>query len=88
TLYGLRDGRPVRHDFLAAHLTSESRERVTHERSKRTIDIWTLLPGQTENHWLDNLTGCIVAAEMRGCTTAPVRPIKRKPTKSNYQVTL
>ncbi len=88
TFYGFRDGRPVRHDFLAAQLTSESRERVTHERSKRTIDLWTLIPGQTENHWLDNITGCVVGAEMRGCTTAQVRTVRKKPTKPNYEVKL
>lgn len=88
TFYGFKDGRPVRHDFLAAQLTSETRDRIRHERTQRVIDVWTVLPNQTENHWLDSLTGSVVAAEMCGITTAPVRPVKRKPTRPNYQVQL
>lgn len=32
----------------------------------RTVDIWKLLPGR-ENHWLDGIVGCMVAASELGC---------------------
>jgi hypothetical protein len=44
----------------------------------RTVDEWKLKPGKPDNHWLDCLVGCAVAASMQGSTaqgtsTAPRR---------------
>jgi hypothetical protein len=40
----------TRHDFLARHLDSELRKTET---GRRTVDVWTMRPGETENHWGD-----------------------------------
>jgi hypothetical protein len=61
TLYGRDGARP--HAFLARHLTAELRERVVGDRP---VDHWKMKPGESENHWLDCLTGCCVAASICG----------------------
>lgn len=63
------------HGMLADHLTSEVPVRVT--ARNRTIDEWQLLPGR-DNHWLDGVVGCCVAASMLGCeTTGAEKPPQR-----------
>ena len=32
----------------------------------RTVDEWKLRPEHVDNHWLDGLVGCAVAASMQG----------------------
>jgi len=61
TLWG---DRPHPHRLFSEHLTSEKREKV--EARSRVIDVWDLIPGR-ENHWLDCLVGCTVAASIQGC---------------------
>ena len=53
------------HRLLAEHLTAEYRVR-THGRG-RQVDEWRVRPGSPDNHWLDCLVGCAVAASMCGC---------------------
>lgn len=64
TLWG-RD--PDQHILFSEHLTSEYRDRKTSERSGRTVDEWHLPPNKPDNHWLDCLVGCCVAASFQGC---------------------
>ena len=52
------------HRLLAGHLTSEYR--VKTEGRGRVVDEWKLRPEASENHWLDCLVGCAVAASMQG----------------------
>jgi hypothetical protein len=41
---------------------------------------WTLLPSKPDNHWLDCLTGCAVAASMLGVSLPGAKPVdERKP---------
>lgn len=50
--------------MLCDHLSSEY---STPESSKgRRVDIWKMYPNR-ENHWLDCVIGCMVAASERGC---------------------
>jgi hypothetical protein len=56
--------RAERHRLFAEHVTSEYRVR-TYGRG-REVDEWKARPDQTENHWLDCLVGCAVAASERG----------------------
>ncbi|MCB9492605.1 MAG: phage terminase large subunit family protein, partial [Dehalococcoidia bacterium] len=56
--------RPERHRMLAEHLTSEIRVRT--EGRGRTVDEWRLKQPGLDNHWLDCLVGCAVAASMEG----------------------
>ena len=50
--------------LLAEHLSSETSE-PTSGRGRK-VDIWTMIPGR-ENHWLDGVVGCMVAASVAGC---------------------
>ena len=53
-------------DILAEHLTAEYR--VKTEGRGRTVDEWKLRVDGLDNHWLDCLVGCAVAASMQGAT--------------------
>jgi len=61
SLFGAK---PERHRLFAEHLTAEYRVRT--QGRGRTVDEWKLRPSTTENHWLDCLVGCAVAASMQG----------------------
>jgi hypothetical protein len=56
--------RPDPHRLFADHLTSEYR--VKTQGRGRTVDEWKLRPERSDNHWLDGLVGCAVAASMQG----------------------
>jgi|GEM_PF-86565 len=70
---------PEQHRLLAEHLTAEYRIRT--EGRGRTVDEWKIRPEQSDNHWLDCLVGCAVAAAAQGCvlfgTEAPEAPRKK-----------
>jgi hypothetical protein len=61
SLYG-RD--PVAHQLFAEHLTAEYR--VKTEGRGRAVDEWKLRPEASDNHWLDGIVGCAVAASIEG----------------------
>ncbi len=61
SLYG-RD--PVAHHLFAEHLTAEYR--VKTEGRGRVVDEWKLRPEAHDNHWLDGIVGCAVAASIEG----------------------
>lgn len=75
TIYGPEG---TRHSLLGRHLDSEIREPAW---GKRQIDEWKIRPGETENHWWDNVVGSAVLASMRGCklTTAIGRQLAATP---------
>lgn len=52
------------HRLLRDHLLAETRTRVT--ANNRTVDEWKLPPNKPDNHWLDCLVGCAVAASVMG----------------------
>jgi hypothetical protein len=56
--------KPDLHRLLAEHLTAEYR--VKTEGRGRTVDEWKLRPEAADNHWLDCLVGCAVAASIQG----------------------
>jgi hypothetical protein len=61
SLFGRKAGE---HELLAAHLTAEYRVRT--EARGRIVDEWKLRAGAPDNHWLDCLVGCAVAASILG----------------------
>lgn len=61
TLYGEN---LTHHRLLAEHLTAEYRVQTIGRG--RTVDEWKMRPEQTDNHWLDGLVGCAVAASIQG----------------------
>jgi hypothetical protein len=66
------------HQLLAEHLTSEFRVKTTGRG--RTVDEWKIRTPGADNHWLDCLVGCAVAASMQGAvlfgTDAGPRKVK------------
>jgi hypothetical protein len=66
-----------RHRLLAEHLTSEYR--VKTEGRGRTVDEWKLRVDSLDNHWLDCLVGCAVAASMGGAAPAGLAADTPKP---------
>jgi len=52
------------HRLLADHLTAEYRVKTT--ARDRTIDEWKLRATRPDNHWLDCLVGCAMAASIQG----------------------
>ena len=74
--------KPAEHQLLAEHLTAEYR--VKTEARGRVVDEWKIRAGGPDNHWLDCLVGCAVAASVLGAVlpgtdtkTAPARaPIR------------
>jgi len=68
-----------RHRLFAEHITAEYRVKTAGRG--RTVDEWKLRPEASENHWLDCLVGCAVAASIQGVVlfgagqgSAPKRP--------------
>ena len=62
TIYGNSE---EHHRLLAEQLSSEYSE-PTVGRGRR-VDVWSAFPGR-DNHWLDCVVGCFVAASERGCS--------------------
>ncbi len=56
--------RPEQHRLFAEHITAEYR--VKTEGRGRTVDEWKLRVSAGDNHWLDCLVGCAVAASLQG----------------------
>ena len=69
----------AQHRLFAEHLTAEYR--VKTEGRGRTVDEWKQRPERSDNHWLDALVGCAVAASMQGAAlpgTGGAAPRKRQ----------
>ena len=69
----------AQHRLFAEHITAEYRIKTAGRG--RTVDEWKLRPETSENHWLDCVVGCAVAASIQGVVlfgtgqgTAPQRP--------------
>ncbi len=68
------------HRLLADHLTAEYRVKTV--ARDRTVDEWKLRATRPDNHWLDCLVGCAVAASIHGASLpgvagGPTRPKQR-----------
>ena len=64
------------HRLLADHLTAEYRVRT--QAHGRVVDEWKLKPTRPDNHWLDCLVGCAVAANLAGATVPGVIAVRRR----------
>jgi hypothetical protein len=74
---------PEPHRLLSEHLTSEYR--VKTEGRGRVVDEWKLRPEASENHWLDCLVGCAVAASIQG-TILPGTDMKAAPKRGRIKL--
>ncbi len=61
SLYG---SSPEEHRLFAEHLCAERPVRTS--ANGRTVDVWEMRPGQSDNHFLDCMVGTAVAASMLG----------------------
>jgi len=66
---------PKDHRMICDHLVSESPIKV--EAKGRTVYEWVLPPDDPDNHLLDDLVGCCVAASMEGAELKPDRKEKQ-----------
>jgi phage terminase large subunit GpA-like protein len=76
SLYG---DRAEMHRLFAEHITAEYRVKTTGRG--RTVDEWKQRPEREDNHWLDCLVGCAVAASMQGVVlpgTEGPAPVKKE----------
>jgi hypothetical protein len=78
TLYGERADV---HRLFSEHLTAEYAVRTN--TKDRTVDEWKIRPERPDNHWLDCVVGCAVAASILGCELreAAAEPTPRKRVK-------
>jgi hypothetical protein len=70
------------HRLLSEHLTAEYR--VKTEGRGRVVDEWRMRPEAQDNHWLDGIVGCAVAASIQGAIlpgTDAKAPLKAGPMK-------
>jgi phage terminase large subunit GpA-like protein len=70
---------PAFHRLFADHITAEYRVRT--EGRGRTVDEWKLRLAAVDNHWLDCLVGCAVAASIQGVVLPGTggKPAPRRP---------
>ena len=84
TLFGSKESR---HRLFADHVAgSESSTRT--EGHGRVVQEWRLRPGAPDNHWLDCLVGCAVAASMLGATLPGLEPVRQQRRKRYTQADL
>jgi hypothetical protein len=73
------------HQLFADHLASERATRV--EARGRVIDEWTLPSNKPDNHFWDNLIGCMAAASMSGISREEIDATgPRKPQRPQKRV--
>jgi hypothetical protein len=80
TLFGSRDRLKMPdHSMIAQHVVAETRKKT--EGGGRVVYVYALKPEKPDNHLLDCLVGCHVAASLLGCRLVgkPVIPTKPKP---------
>lgn len=67
------------HKMISDHLTAEYK--VPTSGRGRDVDEWKLIDRNRDNHILDCVVGCAVAADVAGCRTTPIS----RPAKSTAQ---
>ncbi len=72
--------RAIDHELLAMHLSSETPTRT--EAKGNSVNVWTRRP-DCDNHWLDCLVGCAVAASLEGLS--PLASIGGQPAERPRQ---
>jgi hypothetical protein len=79
--------KPAEHFLLAEHLTAEYC--VKTEARGRVVDEWKVRALGRDNHWLDCLVGCAVAASIQGAvlpgTDAKAAPARQRVRLSELQ---
>ena len=70
-------------DVLFAEHVAGAEAATRTEGHGRVVSEWVLRPSRPDNHWLDCLVGCAVAASMCGVRVGvePAEPVKRERVK-------
>lgn len=70
-----------RHRLIASHICAESWTAT--EGNSRRVEEWKMKPGASDNHWLDCVVGCAVAASIEGVSLPGTekQPQKKKEKK-------
>jgi hypothetical protein len=77
------------HRLFAEHIVkSETWRLITDNTSGRVVAEWAQYPSKPDNHWLDCLVGCAVAASMCGSRLAGADFVPRRPRKKYTQADL
>ena len=71
------------HRLLADHLTAEYRVKAAAQG--RVVDEWKLRATRPDNHWLDCIVGCAVAASLQGVT---IRSLEQAALQSRERMSL
>ena len=71
--------KPETHRLFSEHLTSEYKVRT--EGRGRVVDEWKIKPNQPDNHWLDGIVGCAVAASIQGASLPGTEMTTNRPKK-------
>jgi len=67
------------HRLFSEHLTAEYKVRT--EGRGRVVDEWKARPNQLDNHWLDGIVGCAVAASIQGVSLPGSQEKSVRPNK-------
>lgn len=70
-------GQAREHELFAQHIAASETWTVTQGHG-RTVHEWTAFASKPDNHWLDCLTGCAVAASMLGIGRPGEQPPRRQ----------
>ena len=83
TLYGTKR---TNHALFAQHVAGSETSALTHGHG-RDVREWRLKPLRPDNHWLDCLVGCAVAASIQGVTLGGVhQPIETPPRRKRVSL--
>lgn len=80
-------GRATDHELFARHI-AESEQWVDVQALGRTVREWSPRPAKPDNHWLDCLVGCAVAASLEGIRTpgeGASRRIRKRYTQNDLR---
>lgn len=80
SLYGRN---PEAHQLFADHLTAEYS--VKTEGRNRIVDEWKMRPDGRDNHWLDGVVGCAVAAAVLG-VSLPGTDSQQVPRRRSFRM--
>jgi len=83
TLFGTKR---TNHALFAQHVAGSETSALTHGHG-RDVREWRLKPLRPDNHWLDCLVGCAVAASIQGVTLGGVhQPIEAPPRRKRVSL--
>ena len=79
TIFGEPKAQRAEHRLFAEHIAGSESWTLT-EGHGRIVQEWSVKSSRPDNHWLDCLVGCAVAASMQGAALAGVegKPVRKK----------